>query len=73
MPLYEYICKDCGFQFDKLRSMKDADSPMNCDHCHSTNTHRLISVFFAQSDGKAITKKQGCSGCGGGSCSSCNN
>ena len=24
MPVYEYVCKDCGHKFDALRSMKEA-------------------------------------------------
>lgn len=74
MPLYEYECKDCGHHFDLLRSMKDSDSHAVCKKCSSEHTHRVMSVFFASSDGRSVTAGSsggGCSGCSGGSCSSC--
>lgn len=74
MPLYEYLCQDCGHRFDTMRSMKDADSPATCKSCHSDHTRRMISVFFAASDGRSVTTTNGnggCSGCSGGSCASC--
>jgi putative FmdB family regulatory protein len=75
MPLYEYICRDCGTLFDALRSMKDADQPIHCSQCDSEHTTRQLSLFFAQSDGKAVAGSSscGCAGCSGGSCSTCNN
>lgn len=72
MPLYEYNCKDCGFHFDALRSMKDADKPILCKHCHGENTVRALSVFFASSEGRTIAGSgSGCDSCSGGSCSGC--
>ena len=38
MPIYEYVCLDCGERFETLRSMKDADAPITCRQCEST-TH----------------------------------
>lgn len=72
MPVYEYTCKDCGHRFDMMRSMKDSDAVAICKHCKSENTRRLLSVFFASSDGRAVTHDSGgCGGCSGGSCGSC--
>jgi putative FmdB family regulatory protein len=72
MPLYEYICNDCGHQFETLRSMKDADKPVSCKKCLGEHTHRAISVFFAQADGRSVVATGGgCGGCNGGTCSSC--
>lgn len=73
MPLYEYVCTDCGHHFDALRSMKDADKPINCRSCQSVQTKRALSVFFASSEGRSVTAgASSCGGCSGGSCSSCN-
>ncbi|RPI33338.1 MAG: zinc ribbon domain-containing protein [Chloroflexota bacterium] len=74
MPIYEYMCKDCGAHFDALRSMKDADAPIACKECESRHTSRQISVFYAQSGGRVVAGGNGggCTGCAGGSCSSCN-
>lgn len=72
MPLYEYVCKDCGDHFDALRSMKDADKEIQCRKCHGSNTARALSVFFASSEGRSVASSSGgCGGCSGGSCSSC--
>lgn len=73
MPLYEYVCKDCGYHFDALRSMKDADTPIACRSCHGAHTSRAISLFFASSEGRSVTANSGggCGSCSGGSCSSC--
>ena len=73
MPIYEYVCQDCGKRFEMIRSIKEADSPIPCKSCLSNQTQRAISVFFAQSGTRIIagSNNNGCSGCSGGSCSSC--
>lgn len=73
MPIFEYICKECGHRFDALRPIKDADKPIACTKCASENTKRQLSVFFAQSTGRVIAGGNGggCAGCPGGSCSTC--
>lgn len=73
MPLYEYVCLDCGNRFDALRPMKDADSVIHCESCQSEHTSRMLSVFFAQSGGKAIAGSNAgsCAGCSGGTCATC--
>lgn len=75
MPLYEYICLDCKTRFDALRSMKDADAPLECSQCSSQHTSRLISLFNAQSGGRVVagSASAGCSSCSGGSCATCGN
>ena len=73
MPIYEYACLDCGKKFDILRSMKEADQPIDCVYCSGSRTSRQLSVFFAQSGGKIVAGNQGngCAGCSGGSCAGC--
>jgi putative FmdB family regulatory protein len=72
MPLYEYVCADCKRRFDALRKMEEADAPIACVKCHSQNTTRAISVFFAQSEGKVIAGgNTECGSCTSGSCASC--
>jgi putative FmdB family regulatory protein len=74
MPIYEYICKDCGARFETIRSIKDADALIECKSCQGNQTKRAPSVFFARSGSQIIAggNSSGCSGCSGGSCSSCN-
>jgi putative FmdB family regulatory protein len=76
MPIYEYLCKDCGQEFEVLRSMKEADSPMACKKCNGSHTTRMISTFVAKSGERVVTHSGGgggggCGGCSGGSCGSC--
>ena len=74
MPIYEYLCQDCGTRFEILRSIKDADNPILCKSCQGEHTQRAVSVFFAQSGSQIIAggNTSGCAGCTSGSCSSCN-
>ncbi|MGB9840666.1 FmdB family zinc ribbon protein [Thermovenabulum sp.] len=45
MPMFEYICKDCGNRFEELRKANEADLPLECPRCKSKNTKKLISLF----------------------------
>jgi putative FmdB family regulatory protein len=74
MPIYEYVCKDCGKKFEMLRSIKDADALAECRCCQSNQTHRAVSLFNAQSGSRIIAggNSGGCSGCSSGTCSTCN-
>ncbi len=72
MPLYEYICLDCRTQFDALRSINDADAPIACQECHGENTSRMLSLFYAHSDGRVVTQSApACSACSTHACSTC--
>ena len=76
MPIYEYICKECGNEFDAIRSMKEADTSIECKKCQSEKTQRKLSRFFAKSGGRQLTgSSHNCNGTcgGGGNCSNCNN
>ncbi len=74
MPIYEYLCKDCGSRFEVLRSINEADNLVACKTCQSIQTQRTLSVFYAQSGSRIIAggNDTGCAGCAGGSCSTCN-
>lgn len=74
MPIYEYVCKDCGARFEMIRSIKDADVFIPCKSCQSDQTKRALSVFYAQSGSQIIagSSNSGCAGCSSGSCASCN-
>ena len=45
MPLYEYQCKDCGDEFEKMVRFSEADQNPACPVCQSQNTKKKISVF----------------------------
>ncbi len=70
MPLYEYICNDCRTKFDALRSINNADAPIACQDCQGENTSRMLSLFFAHSDGRTITQSApACTSCSTHACS----
>jgi putative FmdB family regulatory protein len=73
MPIYEYICQDCKTEFEVIRPMKQADVPMGCAACGGENIKRKLSLFFAESGGKAVagTSAPACGSCAGGDCSHC--
>ena len=49
MPLYEYRCKDCGHQFEKIQSFSAPDEK-ECPVCHGP-LERLISASAAHFKG----------------------
>jgi len=73
MPIYEYICQDCKNEFEVIRPMSQADVPMACDQCGGENIKRKLSLFFAESGGKAVAGASvpACGSCAGGNCASC--
>jgi putative FmdB family regulatory protein len=68
MPIYEYICKTCGAEFQKRVSFSESDVLPTCPDCQSEQTQKKLSIFCAP----GISGGGGsCAGCSGGSCSSC--
>jgi len=77
MPIYEYLCADCGAKFDKMRPMSQAAAPLDCVRCGSSATSRALSLFAAvskRSNGESHSVSGtggGCGSCGGGHCGTC--
>jgi putative FmdB family regulatory protein len=72
MPIYEYVCLDCGERFELLRPMKDADTPAPCRKCEGDHITRQLSLFNASSGGRVVAGGgSSCASCAGGSCASC--
>ena len=44
MPIYEYMCQDCGVVSEKLRRIADRNDPFKCPECGSDNTKLAVSV-----------------------------
>ena len=53
MPFYEYECKSCGYQFEKLLKFSQCDEVQECPECNSKETKKLISLagFVLKGDG----------------------
>lgn len=76
MPIYEFICKKCGKDFEELVF---GDCQPACPNCGSGQTSRLMSCCSAHTSGSSGDNYMssntgsggGCSGCSGGNCASC--
>ncbi|MEZ4729696.1 MAG: zinc ribbon domain-containing protein [Caldilineaceae bacterium] len=43
MPIYEFVCHDCGTNFEKRVSFTQTTTPP-CDTCESSNVQRQMSA-----------------------------
>ncbi|MDP9175010.1 MAG: zinc ribbon domain-containing protein [Planctomycetota bacterium] len=68
MPIYEYTCKSCKGNFEKLiRSMSSAHEAA-CPKCGSKETARTLSVFAVGTEGTRTggpSEPGMCGRCGG--------
>ncbi len=73
MPMYDYLCTDCGAVYDVLHKTREIEEDIICPSCGSTGHRRLIgkpNVALAAGS-RASSVPSGCSadgGCCGGSC-----
>ncbi len=71
MPIYEYICQECGKKFEVLVGLNSA-SKITCPGCRSERVKRLISSFGIGGGSNRVKGGSGsCSGCSSHSCSTC--
>ncbi len=63
MPLYEYRCKNCGHEFEKMVRFSEALVSPHCPVCESEETEKKLSIFAT---GGPVNGKSS----GAGSCSS---
>jgi putative FmdB family regulatory protein len=64
MPLFEYLCQDCGRSFEKI--VPRYDSPADCIHCNSERVEKQLSVFAVAggSTSESASEGPGCGRCG---------
>jgi putative FmdB family regulatory protein len=61
MPIYEFVCLDCGNQFEKIQSFSDTTTPY-CLQCHSARVQKRLSppaVHFKGSGWYVTDSKNG--------------
>ena len=46
MPIYEYFCAECDFQFEQMRPLSQATETAVCPKCHKP-ARRKMSTFAA--------------------------
>ncbi|WP_203472487.1 FmdB family zinc ribbon protein [Dissulfurispira thermophila] len=66
MPIFEYKCDKCGYEFEKLIF---GNTKVACPECGAENVKKKLSVFGMS--GVENQTSSGCSSCSSGSCSSC--
>lgn len=66
MPLYEYVCPDCGQEFEKRMSFSQASERPSCPNCAGTNTQKKLSLFSSSgASGGSVSASSCGSGSGG--------
>ena len=75
MPIYEYVCPNCNFKFELVRSLSQPNEVASCPQCHSS-AKRIFSCFSAFSEGHegvstAIAGSSSCNTCSAASCATC--
>ena len=47
MPIYEYVCQDCGEKYEKFVRSSTAEVKLICPTCGSERGEKAFSVFGA--------------------------
>lgn len=73
MPIYEYICDDCGAEYERI--VLNAGTKVTCPKCASAKSTIQLSVFAAHGNGAKASGGSSSSsgsssggGCCGGAC-----
>ena len=59
MATYVYKCKSCGEPFEISRSMFATSGPVECPHCHGSDTYKVptapgVILDWKDWDGKGV-------------------
>ena len=65
MPIYTYICKDCGEKFDLLIGVTSKKTELKCKKCGSKKIEKTLSSFSVGNSGSSG------SSCPSGTCPTC--
>ena len=66
MPIYEYSCRECGVEFEKLVAGQGVVACPSCESHRVTRRISLVGVRTAGRFGSAPASTQGGGCCGGG-------
>lgn len=67
MPIFEYVCAECGKITEVLVKSSNSPKPA-CEHCGSKKTEKKFSTFAAQVKESAPPPKPGCMSCSNNAC-----
>jgi len=62
MPIFEYICRDCGRAFERIVPRHDSET--DCIHCNSQNIEKQLSVFAVAGPSESSADFSAGPGCG---------
>ena len=72
MPLFDFICRACGKEFEALVM---GSSKPHCPECQSGELQKQMSVFAHRSGSDSSSSSgssgSGCASCSSSSCSTC--
>jgi len=69
MPIFEYMCKECGNNFEVL--VKSGDDNISCPQCKGGEVSKLFSTFAYRTAGSGPSSGPGCSTCSAKNCAQC--
>ena len=61
MPIYTYVCQDCGEKFDLLLGVNQEKERLVCKKCGSKRIKKVLSGFSVGSSTKTTTWGGSCS------------
>jgi len=67
MPIFEYLCEDCGNKFEKLVRRPGVDEVL-CPTCGQSHLEQQHSTFAARSSGGNAPSFAGMGSCPSGMC-----
>ncbi|OIP44728.1 MAG: FmdB family transcriptional regulator [Deltaproteobacteria bacterium CG_4_10_14_3_um_filter_60_8] len=73
MPIYDFVCRQCGEKFEILVMGRDTPS---CPRCQGMDLRKQMSAFAARTGRQGGDQANGasgsaCAGCVGRQCSTC--
>jgi len=71
MPLYEFVCRQCGCRFEALVRL-DGERAVRCKSCQSSDIRKLLSSFgIGGGSNRLVSSSSSCNACSTKSCSTC--
>ena len=60
MPIYEYHCESCNYEFEELLPVSKRDEPLEspCPECDEKNIRKGISIPLTGADANLTIEKQ---------------
>ena len=53
MPIFEFLCQECGTPFEELVRSSNAVGEVSCPYCESSQVTKQISTFASQVAGSS--------------------